>query len=137
MPKKQTGYTNQLAEWQVIYEKLCALMAPLGTENLYGEGQYFVGDECYGGWTHLVRIDTLDICSIELIRSLHAVIREYPRWRLFVSFPVDELPDMSGGLVLSYFISFSEIPARHLPKAYKYLAHPENYLTHPDVTPAR
>jgi hypothetical protein len=53
---------KQAAEWDVLYDRLIAVLAPFGKDDPFGEGDYWIVDDNYGH-PSTRSISTNSVCS--------------------------------------------------------------------------
>lgn len=91
-------------EWQALYAALHDMLTPLGVENAFGSGDYWLVDDDYGDTTQKLCVWRLSFLQPNLIRLLQKMLAECRHWRLMVQLEieVDGVLDTANGFVV-YF----------------------------------
>ena len=89
-------------EWRELYAALSKALSSLGTENAYGEGDYWLVDDDYGDTAQKVCVHALSFLRPEVIAAIQAPLKRLPHWRVLVQVDVEVggVPASSGGLVI-------------------------------------
>jgi hypothetical protein len=76
-------------EWGQLYEKLCLTLAKFGTEDSV-DGDFWVVDETNGPGQHKVYFNKLFMLEPKIVKSVQALLTEFPDWEIFVAVFIDE-----------------------------------------------
>ena len=89
-------------EWQALYDALHSALAPLGTEDAYGKGDYWLVDDDYGDTTQKLCVWRPSFLQPSLIHLFQKTLGGYTRWRLMVQLEVevDGQLDTSNGFTV-------------------------------------
>lgn len=85
-------------EWKRIYAALVALMSTRGTNDAFGEGDYWVVDDDYGNRELSIIVNNLGLISQELIGAIQSELADFEKWVVRVGVvslaPGTEWPEM-------------------------------------------
>jgi hypothetical protein len=89
-------------EWRRLYRDIRSVLAKFGTEDAYGEADYWVVDDDYGDTMQKVCVHRESILSPVLIKSLQAALMTFPVWRVMLQmeFPISGVPYASSGVIV-------------------------------------
>lgn len=89
-------------QWTSLYETLRQTLAPLGTENAFGEGDYWLVDDDYGDTAQKVCVWRPSFLTTEVVKLTQKALSKYNQWRVMVQLEieVDGTIDTSNGFVI-------------------------------------
>lgn len=89
-------------EWKRLYDELSRSLKTLGTENPYGEADYWLVDDDYGDAAHKLCVHRPMFLQPALITAVQRVLEPFPQWRVMlqIEFPIDGVPHASSGLII-------------------------------------
>lgn len=89
-------------QWASLYATLRKSLALLGTENAFGEADYWIVDDDYGDTAHKLCVHKLSFLRPQLIAAIQEALKPYPEWRLLVQMEakLDGSPLPPDGLVI-------------------------------------
>jgi hypothetical protein len=61
-------------EWELLYKALCAVCAAHGEENPYGNGDFWVVDDCWGGVTQKIVVSSPRFLTPQLVAEISECI---------------------------------------------------------------
>ena len=67
-------------EWNLLYVELRALLARFGTESAFGEKDYWLCDDDWGGRLHKVYVSRIRFLSPSLASGVQALLSKFPTW---------------------------------------------------------
>lgn len=67
-------------EWVRLYKSLGATLAQFGCENAFGDGDYWLVDDDYGGRAQKVCVHKIEFLSASLIAAIQVVLGCFPTW---------------------------------------------------------
>jgi hypothetical protein len=93
---------EQDKEWAALYVTLRKSLASLGTENAFGEGDYWIVDDNYGDKAHKLCIHKLSFLRPPALASMQTALQRFPGWRIVVQMEaeVNGVPLPPEGLVI-------------------------------------
>ncbi|MBQ0922298.1 hypothetical protein KBW71_28065 [Hydrogenophaga aromaticivorans] len=71
-------------DWASLYGRLKAVLAEHGIEDAFGDADYWLVDDDYGGRAHKLCIHKLTYLSSSLIVAIQAVLGPFPGWHVLV-----------------------------------------------------
>jgi hypothetical protein len=77
--KLNPGYER---EWQVLHDRITALLDRYGKKNAFGKGDYWLVDEYLGPRRQELEIQNLDLFRPHIIKSLQGLLTDFPTWRI-------------------------------------------------------
>lgn len=91
-------------EWWTLYRSLGAALSQFGEEDAFGNGDYWVVDDDYGGTSHKVCVSRLAFITPELIAAIQRLLSDMPHWRVLlqVDEEVNGSPASSTGLTVCF-----------------------------------
>ena len=63
-------------EWEILYQAICTVCARHGKEDPYGNGDYWVVDDCWGGVTQKIVISSPRFLTPQLVTEISKCITE-------------------------------------------------------------
>jgi hypothetical protein len=89
-------------EWAPLYESLKKSLAQLGQEDAFGDGDYWLVDDDYGGTAQKLCIHKLTYLSSHLIATIQTVLKSFPAWHVLVQLEteIDGQPTPPEGIVV-------------------------------------
>jgi hypothetical protein len=89
-------------EWKSLYAELQKSLLRFGTENAFGEADFWLVDDDYGDTTQKVCVHTLSFLRPEVILAVQNLLKQFPRWRVMVQLEMElqGVPADSSGLVI-------------------------------------
>jgi hypothetical protein len=104
-------------EWQALFNVLHRELAPLGIEDAFRKGDYWLVDDDYGDTTQKLCVWQPSFLQPSLIDLLQKALGSYGDWRLMVQIEVevDGVLDTSNGFVIypdrvdSHWVSDAEV----------------------------
>ena len=80
-------------EWSELYEYLRSVLGAFGREDPYGEGDFWLVDDDYGGYAHKVCVTRLPFLTVEVAAAVQQVIAKYSSpWEVVIAL---DYPDPS------------------------------------------
>ena len=89
-------------QWASLYGTLSKSLALLGTENAFGEGDYWIVDDNYGDATHKLCVHRLSFLRPQLVDAVREALKPYPQWRVLVQMEIElnGTPIPSEGVII-------------------------------------
>lgn len=89
-------------QWTSLYEVLHQTLAPLGTPNAFGDGDYWLVDDDYGDTTQKVCVWCPAFLTPELIKLIQKALAEFKQWRVMMQLEVEVNGsiDSSNGFII-------------------------------------
>jgi hypothetical protein len=78
----------QERDWQILHDRIAHVLDQFGRRDAFGRGDYWLVDDNWGQYRHLIEIQNLDLLQPHIIRALQAQLADYPRWELCVGVDV-------------------------------------------------
>ncbi len=104
--------------WQILYDRIIAVLQQFGTNNAFGKGDYWVLDDNWGPQQQKVEIQNLDLLKPNIVRSLQAVLAEYPGWDIVVAVHVSGTENIwpPMGLIIRRHEIIDGLQRQYFPK---------------------
>ena len=89
-------------EWASLYESLKTALAQLGREDAFGDGDYWLVDDDYGGTAQKLCVHKLTYLSSPLIATIQAALKRFPGCHVLVQLEteIDGQPTPPEGIVI-------------------------------------
>jgi CO dehydrogenase/acetyl-CoA synthase delta subunit len=71
-------------EWISLYGALRDILSQFGTEDPYGDGDYWIVDDNWGDRSHKVEVSKIAFLTPMLIASVKGALQHYPSWRVLL-----------------------------------------------------
>ncbi|WP_374666293.1 hypothetical protein [Ramlibacter sp.] len=86
----------------MVYGALRACLSEFGTEDPYGQGDFWLVDDDYGGTTQKICVHHRDFLTPALIPAIQALLAEHSGWRVLIQFefPISGVIPNSSGIVI-------------------------------------
>lgn len=91
-------------EWEALYAEIRATLAALGREDAFGEGDFWVVDDDWGGFRHKVCVTRLAFLTPSLAQAVQGVLRRmHLPWEVILAldFPDAARPPDGEGVLVS------------------------------------
>ena len=94
--------TKRDDEWIRLYEDLRRTLNLLGTENAFGEADYWLVDDDYGDTTQKICVHQKSFLKPSLVAAIQKTLQLFPHWRVMlqIEFPVAGVADASCGVII-------------------------------------
>jgi hypothetical protein len=76
---------EQERAWGALYERIQALLSPVGQENPYGKADYWLIDDNWGSLQHKIEVQNLHLLKPDIVRSLQVLLEEFHGWEIVVA----------------------------------------------------
>lgn len=76
-------------EWASLYTMLSKSLGLLGTENAFGEADFWIVDDDYGGTAQKLCIHKLSFLSPQLIAAIQRALKVFPAWQVMVQLEIE------------------------------------------------
>ena len=111
----------QEKEWAILHDRIANLLDQFGKKDPVGDGDYWLVDENLGWQRHKVEIDNLNFLQPHIIKSLQALLADFPTWDITVQVAVSgkekEWPGM--GLTIYSDEIIDELQREFLPDEFR------------------
>lgn len=89
-------------EWSSLYAAVRTQLRVLGTEDPYGNGEFWVVDDDYGDLSLKVCVHRKAFLTHSFLATVQATLASHPNWRVVVQieFPVEGVEPNSTGFVI-------------------------------------
>src|SRR5215831_7870565 len=90
-------------EWEALYAELRAVLAFFGRENPYGDGDFWIVDDDWGGYQHKICVNQLSFLSRDVAKAVQQVIAKYVSpWEIVIAldFPDPSRPPGGEGILV-------------------------------------
>jgi hypothetical protein len=120
--------TRQEREWDALHGLIGELLRPLGIENAFRKGDYWLLDENWGGHRHEIEIQNLNFLRPHVVQALRSLLQSYPDWEIWMRVDVPgkerEWPGM--GLIVHKDGILDELQREHLPEEFRNLRYDDS-----------
>jgi len=76
---------QQEREWSVLYAGILEKLSQFGKGDRFGKADYLLVDDNYGWLRHTIEIHGLRMLQPVVIKSLQALLREFPKWEIVIA----------------------------------------------------
>ncbi|HWL03328.1 MAG TPA: hypothetical protein VNQ99_00120 [Xanthobacteraceae bacterium] len=115
---------RQDVEWEAIYHRLSAYLAPLGENDAFGEGDYWLLDDNWGNWQHKLHVASLDLLRPEVITGIQRMLESYPDWSIVVAVDSKGMNWPAMGLVIRSHEIIDGLQREYFPPEYRDIHYP-------------
>ena len=85
-------------EWEALNAELVAVLAPFGHENPYGDGDFWVVDDDWGGYQHKICVSKLPFLTREVAEAVQRAIAKYTSpWEVVIALDYSDPSRPSDG----------------------------------------
>jgi hypothetical protein len=111
----------QERDWKSLHDRMTETLDRFGKKDPFGKGDYWLVDDNWGQYRHQLEIQNLLLFRPHVIRSLQALLAEYPNWRITVQVAVpgkeEEWPGM--GIIVYHDKIVDELQRSYLPPEFR------------------
>jgi hypothetical protein len=75
----------QESQWSNLYDALSRVLVPLGKDDGFGKGDYWLMDENWGIYQQKLDIQNLNLIKPDVVKRLQATLTAFPGWEIVVS----------------------------------------------------
>jgi hypothetical protein len=116
---------RQEAEWQVLYDRIAAVLERYGKIDSSDGADYWLVDENLGGWAQKIETDKLTVLNPVIIKQLQELLAGYPDWEIWVLVALDAQDTVpSMGLIIAHDEIIDELQRDLLPPEFRDLTYP-------------
>lgn len=76
-------------EWANLYTIIRKSLGLLGTENAFGEADFWIVDDDYGGTAHKLCIHKLSFLRPQLITAIQKALKPFPAWQVMIQLEIE------------------------------------------------
>lgn len=117
--------STQERQWGELYDALASVLMPLGKDDGFGKGDFWLMDENWGIYQQKLDLQNLDLLKPDVVRRLQGVLVAYPDWDIVVSVDVPahehDWPPM--GLIIRAKEIIDGLQRRYLPTEFRNLTY--------------
>jgi hypothetical protein len=116
---------QQELEWQSLYKLIVKTMAQWGVDEPFGKGDYLIVDDNYGWRRQKLEVQNLKMFSVEIIKTLQALLKGFPNWEIIMAVDVpgkEHWPSM--GVTIRPQIVIDGLLRKYLPEEFRFLKIP-------------
>jgi hypothetical protein len=85
-------------EWQILHDRITDLLDRYGRKNAFGEGDYWLLDDYLGPRRQELEIQNLNLFKPHIIKSLQALLADFPNWHITAQVDVPGKEDSWPGM---------------------------------------
>jgi hypothetical protein len=115
------GQDIQEVEWAALHDLIKEFLRRTRWVELLGDGDYFLLDENWGSYQHQLEISNLVLLKPHVIKSLQALLADFPDWEISVGIDVvtryQEWPPM--GIIVRNDQIIDGLQREYLPSEYR------------------
>jgi hypothetical protein len=75
---------KQERDWQALHDRITETLNRFGKKDAFGKGDYWLVDDNWGPELHQLEFRNLSLLRPEVIKSLQALLADYPEWQITV-----------------------------------------------------
>jgi hypothetical protein len=111
----------QETQWQHLHDRITDILDQFGRKDPVRQGDYWLLDENWGWERQQIEIQNLSLLQPHVIKSLQALLADYPAWDITVRIDVrgteDSWPGM--GLVIYHDEIVDELQRQYFPEQFR------------------
>jgi hypothetical protein len=115
----------QEKEWSLLYDRITETLDRFGQKNAFGKGDYWLVDDNWGWHRHQIEVQNLNLLKPYVIKSLRALLAEYPNWDITVRVGVpgkeNSWPGM--GVIIYHDKIIDELQREFLPEEFRNISY--------------
>jgi len=116
----------QEQEWGVLYDRIRDALRRFGTENAYGDGDYWIVDDNWGLAQHKVEVHNLKMLAPTIVVALQSLLTDLPDWDIMIGLSI---PGTEGvwppmGLIIRDTEIIDGLRREYFPKELQQLVYP-------------
>jgi hypothetical protein len=113
--------TSQEREWLILHDQITEALDRVGRKDPFGEGDYWLLDENWGWYAQQLEVQNLKLLAPPIIRSLQALLADYPEWdiRVRIDVPGEEDGRPGMGLTIYHDEIVDELQRELLPEEFR------------------
>lgn len=112
---------QQEEEWPRLYDLIIQTLAPLGTDDALGRGDYWLLEDNLGWFRHQLEFQNARLFHPDIVKSLQALLVDFPDWDIAIRLDLPTL-DASApgmGLIVSGDKIVDELQRQYLPEEFR------------------
>ncbi len=114
---------RQQAEWQVLYDRIAAVLERYGKIDYCDGADYWLVDENLGGWSQKIEAGKLTVLKPEIIKQLQDLLADYPDWEIAVRVVLAGHEDIGMGLIIANDEIIDDLQRELLPAEFRNLTY--------------
>lgn len=117
---------RQEAEWQVLYDRVAALLERYGKIDFSSGADYWLVDENLGWWCQIIETHKTTVLNPAIIEQLQDFLQDYADWRIEIHVVLDqqENPAPPMGLIINKDKIIDDLQRDFLPPEFRDLTYP-------------
>jgi hypothetical protein len=81
--------TKQEGDWAALYDALQEVLSRHGAEDPYGDADYWLVDDNWGGEEHKVSISKMSFLTQAVVDDIQELLRKnYPKWAVLLALDI-------------------------------------------------
>jgi hypothetical protein len=96
----QDSDDTQIAQWDSLFEKVHQILDPLGSEDPFAKGDFFVLDDNWGTKELRVEVNNLALLEPAVVNSLRRILDEFSGWKIVVAVDIPHKGWPPMGLII-------------------------------------
>ena len=107
--------------WSILYDRITKLLQQFGTENPFGEGDYWVLDDNWGPLQHKICVFNLKMLKPNIVYALQSLLSDFPDWGIVIAvdIPGKEKRWPPMGLTLGAHEIIDELQRQYFPNEFQ------------------
>jgi hypothetical protein len=113
--------SEQEKTWGLLYDQIQQVLQGYGTENPYGDGDYWVLDDNWGVWQHKVEVHSLKMLMPPVVKSLQSILAPHPNWDIVVAVDIPAKENLwpAMGLIIRKHEIVDGLQRQYFPKKFQ------------------
>jgi hypothetical protein len=106
-----------------LYDKIAETLDQFGRRDVFGNGDYWLVDDNWGQYRHLIEIQNLNLLQPRIVKLLQSQLSDYPHWEIRVGIDVvkDDRKWPGMGLTIYSDEILDELQRSYLPPEFRSL----------------
>jgi hypothetical protein len=110
-------------EWRVLHDRIAETLDRFGRRDAFGDGDYWLVDDYWGQYRHLIEIQNLNLLQPHIVKLLQRQLSDYPRWEIRVGVDTVKFDRKWPGMGLTVYSDeiLDELQRGYLPPEFRNL----------------
>jgi hypothetical protein len=116
---------RQEAEWQVLYDRIAAVLERYGKIGAFRSGaDFWLVDENLGLWCQTIETHNLTLLDSAIVKQLQDLLAGYSDWEIWLRVVLDGREDIGMGLIIAQDEIIDDLQRDLLPPEFRDLTYP-------------
>lgn len=112
------SFDQQEVDWESLYQRIIAHLAPLASEGLDKSNDCWVDDDNIGTLQQKIYVTNLELLRPAVIKDLQSLLKDFPGWEIMVAIDVDRTWPVMGLTIRAHEI-VDGLQRQYFPEPYR------------------